>query len=197
MPGTMTPEPEPVEQVNAAAFPAASTTEMCVVPPYGAGSSRLGARSTIRCHRVFEARVTEQLARQPAAAETGQEAVVTRACLLTHHLDQRCDRADTLGACTRQPLEQRQAVEDQDAAGGRRRVRDDLVAAEAHAQWPSPHDAVGGEIVARQVPAAVGHRAHDRLRELAAVQGGSAFAGDLLERVAEIRKPELIPRDEP
>ena len=31
-PGTITPEPEPVEAVSDAAFPRASTTEMCVVP---------------------------------------------------------------------------------------------------------------------------------------------------------------------
>ena len=33
VPGTTTPEPEPVDAESEAALPAASTTEMCVVPP--------------------------------------------------------------------------------------------------------------------------------------------------------------------
>ena len=39
VPGTITPEPEPVEVDSAAAFPSPSTAETCVVPPGEASSS--------------------------------------------------------------------------------------------------------------------------------------------------------------
>ena len=45
VPGTITPEPEPVEDETDAAFPSASTTETWVVPPCGACS---GAPGTTR-----------------------------------------------------------------------------------------------------------------------------------------------------
>ena len=38
VPGTMTPEPAPVDAVSDAAFPRSSTTEMCVVPGAPAAS---------------------------------------------------------------------------------------------------------------------------------------------------------------
>ena len=52
VPGTITPEPEPVEDESDAAVPSASTTETCVVPA-GAGSDdarrpRLHARQAAR-----------------------------------------------------------------------------------------------------------------------------------------------------
>jgi hypothetical protein len=49
VPGTITPEPAPVDAVSDAAFPRSSTTEMCVVPgaPEGsAGASRCAMRSS-------------------------------------------------------------------------------------------------------------------------------------------------------
>ena len=47
VPGTITPEPEPVEAVSEAAFPSSSTAEMCVVPCTDSGG-RLRRRRTAR-----------------------------------------------------------------------------------------------------------------------------------------------------
>ena len=65
VPGTITPEPEPVETVSAAALPCSSTTEMCVVP-VGDGPSDAGSRARIRSSPSRTAPVAwRRLARPP------------------------------------------------------------------------------------------------------------------------------------
>ena len=49
VPGTITPEPEPVDAVSEAAFPRSSTTEMWVVPGEPARSCARPSRRSIRC----------------------------------------------------------------------------------------------------------------------------------------------------
>ena len=67
VPGTITPEPEPVDEDSEAALPSASTAETCVVPPAGACSARPAAPAAIRAARRGERVVGEQLLCQPAA----------------------------------------------------------------------------------------------------------------------------------
>ena len=53
VPGTITPEPEPVDDESDAALPSASTTETCVVPPAGACSGApAAARRSARAPRA-------------------------------------------------------------------------------------------------------------------------------------------------
>src|SRR5581483_4634392 len=94
-------------------------------------------------------------------------------------------------------VEQRQAEGDQDAARRRRRVRDDLVAAEAGADRAAPDDPVAGEVLEREVPAALPRGGRERPRPLAAVERGGAPARDRLERVGELREAQRVPGDEP
>ena len=74
VPGTMTPEPEPVDAESDAALPSASTAEMCVVPPGDARSA--GARSALRRRRSpgGERVLGEQAPSEPAAVELAREA---------------------------------------------------------------------------------------------------------------------------
>ena len=68
--GTITPEPEPVEADSDAALPSASTTEMCVVPPGGAGSATPASRRSIRAERrARRSPRREQRAGEPAAVQ--------------------------------------------------------------------------------------------------------------------------------
>ena len=69
VPGTITPEPEPVEVESDAALPSASTTETCVVPPGGAGSGDAAqvARAIRRAPRELAS--AKQPRGEPAAVE--------------------------------------------------------------------------------------------------------------------------------
>ena len=198
VPGTMTPEPEPVEHVSAAAFPAASTTEMCVVPPYGRG---LGdARRPRGDPRHARPRGARRRA-APAPARRGGDLRGTgrRAHASARASPRPAPRPHRRGAVVRprarQALEQRQAVEDQNAAGRGRRVRDDLVPAVPHAQRPPPDDAIGREIL--RASGCRRRRATVRTiasRELAAVQRRGALARRSAracrrDRVAGARRP--------
>src|SRR5919198_938374 len=81
VPGTITPEPEPVEVEHDAALPSASTAETCVVPPTGA-----------------------------AAVEVAREPRASRPCLLAHHLDQRRQPVGAARAADPDPVEQLEPV---------------------------------------------------------------------------------------
>ena len=90
MPGTITPEPEPVDDESDAALPSASTAETCVVPPAGAGSGRpavvgdggrLGERSSERSRCA-----------SPPRWSASRERVVADARLFAHHLREGRDR---------------------------------------------------------------------------------------------------------
>jgi hypothetical protein len=48
VPGTITPDPDPLDAVNEAALPLASTAEMCVVPGAPTGSGLPASRASIR-----------------------------------------------------------------------------------------------------------------------------------------------------
>ena len=91
VPGTITPEPEPVDDESDAAFPSASTAETCVVPPAGVVLLRPRAVGDAR-GRLGQRVVGEQPLGEPAAVERLGERVVADARLLAHHLDERPDR---------------------------------------------------------------------------------------------------------
>ena len=56
VPGTITPEPAPVETVSEAALPSASTTEIWVVRDGSTGSGMIGGRSSMRRAAASETR---------------------------------------------------------------------------------------------------------------------------------------------
>ena len=128
VPGTITPEPEPVEAVSEAAFPCASTTEMCVVPrsAVSAAPSRPAPHPPERGADVLG---RAEPAREPAAVEVAREAVLARAALLAHHLGEPRDRVRRFPPARSGPSasSSREPVADQHAARRRRRVRDELV----------------------------------------------------------------------
>jgi len=120
-----------------------------------------------------------------------------RPCLLAHDLDDRADRlrgADALGA---DPLEQLESVRDQHAARGGWGIRHERVPAKGALHGPPPDHAIRGEVVERELAAALAHHGDDRAREFAAVQSGRAAARDRLQRVPELRHPEHVTRHEP
>ena len=74
VPGTITPEPEPVDADSEAALPEASTTEMCVVPP---GERRLGCTALVRLdapERRPHVPLGEEVRGEPATLQPGREA---------------------------------------------------------------------------------------------------------------------------
>ena len=193
VPGTITPEPEPVDDESDAAVPSESTTDTWVVPA-GAGSTSPGAPASIRAEAACDPLAGEQPPREPAAVQAAREALFAHARLLAHHLDERRDRLGAARRAVPGPREQRQAVGDQDPARRRRRIRDHLVPEIADAHRAAPGDAVVREIALGDRAAALAHRAHDRPRELAAIERRRALRGDLLERAAEIGQPQRVAR---
>src|SRR6478609_1763042 len=87
VPGTITPEPEPVEVESDAAFPSASTAETCVVPPAPAGEAILDARAP-----GAQLGGRQQARGETTAMERAREVDPAGARLLAHHLDERGDR---------------------------------------------------------------------------------------------------------
>jgi hypothetical protein len=109
----------------------------------------------------------EQL-RETAAAQRAVETVLARPGLLAHHARERVDRLGRPGRTGR--VEEAEPVRDQDAAGARGRVREELRAAEHPADGTTPHDAVLSEVAPRDAPAAAPDVRDDRARELAAIE---------------------------
>ena len=81
-----------------------------------------------------------------------------------------------------QPVEDAERERDQQAAGGRRRVRDELRSAVGRAHGPALDDAVGGEILLGHRPASLPDRRAHAARELAAVEDVGALRRQPLER---------------
>ena len=74
MPGTITPEWQPFDDVKAQALPSASTTEMCVVPSVGRDGRRRRRRALER-RRHRRAAAADRLVREhvPGQAAAVQE----------------------------------------------------------------------------------------------------------------------------
>ena len=185
VPGTTTPEPEPVEAVQEAALPSASTTEICVVA------------APIALDRVRELLVAVQPARQPSTVQIAPETRAAHAVLLAHDLDQPGDRLRASRRAARaEPVDHPQAVADQDAAGRGGRVRLELVPAEDGADGAAPDDAVLLEIAQRDRAAVLADVGGDRARQLAPVDRARAVLGELLQGVREVALDEPLARDQ-
>ena len=196
VPGTITPEPEPVEAVSDAAFPAASTTEMCVVPrsPCSGTPAQAGTDAAQRRPHVL---LPVEAPREPAAVELRREAALAGAPLLAHHLGEpRHRRRRALRLRRAERVDEPQPVADQDAARRGRRVGDELVPAEPSPHRPPPHHAERGEICTGDSSALCAQVADDLLPERAAVDRGRALAGELLERRPEVVQDEAVARAE-
>ena len=114
VPGTMTPEPAPVDAVSEAAFPRSSTTEMCVVPGAPACSRARAAPLSIRFSAARIDLVRAQATGQSAAMEVAGEAALPRAGRLAHDLDERLDRLRAPGRpADAEPVEEGQRVADE------------------------------------------------------------------------------------
>ena len=98
VPGTITPEPEPVDEESDAALPSSSTAETCVVPPAGACSARPGSEASIRGTAAASDVLRQKLLREPAAVEPRRERLGACARLLAHHLGERRDRLGEPGS---------------------------------------------------------------------------------------------------
>ena len=86
VPGTITPEPEPVDDESDAAFPSESMADTCVVPA-GAGSTTPGLLPPMRAS-PRDALRREEPAGEPTAVQPGREPLFADPRLLAHHLDE-------------------------------------------------------------------------------------------------------------
>ena len=193
VPGTITPEPEPVEAVSDAALPLPSTTEMWVVPRCSSGSRR-----RIRCAVSRRASLVEEPAGEAAAVELTREGAAAGRLLLAHQLDELRDRLSAPGRPSRaaEPVEQPGAEADQHAARRRRGIRLEVVPEEARADRLAPDHAVLGEVAQREVAAVLAHVPYERAGELAAVEVVRARVGQALERPGEVGHHEAVAGDE-
>ena len=114
VPGTMTPEPAPVDAVSEAAFPRSSTTEICVVPGARGLLSRAGGAALDSLQRGLNRFVGVQATGQSTAMEVAGEAALPRAGRLAHDLDERLDRLRAPGRpADAKPVEEGQRVADE------------------------------------------------------------------------------------
>ena len=174
VPGTITPEPDPVDVESDAAFP-----------------SRVDHRDVRRAAGRRRSDCTGSAPRSPGAAprptrraaaaaspprwSASREAAARARALLPHHLGERSDASARARPPVAAALEQREPVRDQHAARRRRRVRDRRRA--RGTTHDRPRQTTGsGEVVERQLAAAVAHRRDDRPRPLAAVERRRAAA---------------------
>ena len=95
-----------------------------------------------------------------------------------------------------EPVDHPQAVADQHAAGRRRRVRLELVPAEAGADGTAPDDAVLLEIAQRDRAAALANVRGDCAGHLASVDRARPVLGEPLQRVRELALDEPLAGDQ-
>ena len=104
-----------------------------------------------------------------------------------HRADDRGDRRRP-----RRTLEQGERVREQDAARARRRVGQHRLAAVGDADRLTLDGRVGGEVGAREHPAALGHPVAHRRGDVAGVERRRPFGGEPLERVGQRGVPEHV-----
>ena len=103
-----------------------------------------------------------------------------------HRLDHEMHAARIVGRKIRIAFEDVEDLDQDRAAGRRRRHRHDVVAAIAAAQRLPVDRLIGLEIVRRHQAAGGAHGGHDFLRDRALVEGPRSVAGDGGERVGEV-----------
>ena len=178
VPGTMTPEQEPFEQVTVAQPPRSSSTHRWVVEPSRDDTS-VGCR--------LERLAGHELLQVALGVQTLQELLGARPVGLVHHLDERAQVPGPADA-----LEQVERVSDQDPAGRRRRVREDLAAAVARAGRLARDRRVRVQVGARQQAAALEHVVAHRRGHVAGVEEVRTLGAEPLEQVGELRQPDRV-----
>ena len=169
--------------VSEAALPTRSTAEMCVVPRAAGGSATAGAVA-IRSRAAAIARSPSSCVAQAAAVEVGRPPRLTRSRLLAQDLDELRHRSRRARRPRRQPVEQLQSVGDEDPAGRRRRVGEELVPVEGGTDRPPADDAVGAQVVAGDRAAARPDVLDEPPAELALVEGRGARSRARTSRVS-------------
>ena len=197
MPGTITPEPEPIDAVSDAAFPRSSTTEMWVVPgePAARAPAPLAARSRSRAAPRLASEYS--LSGEPAAVEVAAEA----ACRARD-----CSRITSTSASIAWALPGRRSRRDGRGATGRSRSGSRPRTAAGWTRTRGPRTARGSgrrqitrysaRSSSRDQAAVRGRWLHDRPAELAAVELARTALREPLERGREIghddRSPAVI-----
>ena len=175
VPGTSTPEPEPLEQVTLAHIP--SLVEDRDV---GGRAEQVGG-GEVEAGRVEQARL------QALAVERLGELLAAGAVGGAHRGDQ------LLGpALLAEPLEQAEAEGDQDPARGRRRVGQHLGAAERGPDRPARDRLVGGQVRGPERAAVLEDELAQRRGDLAAVERLGAFRAEAFQRLRQLREAELV-----
>ena len=188
VPGTKTPEPQPVEEESEAALPRPSRTLTCVVDGRPRGSlaaerpSRASMRPTASATRSSESSLRARPPRWSAATNAP-----SRAAAASRAISASVESAAGLPGrpADAHAVEQPQRVGDQDSARRRRRVRHHLVASIGDAHRTSLDDPVGGEVLLRDPPAASADCGDQPPGQLPVVESVRAAGGDPLERGRE------------
>ena len=183
VPGTTTPEPQPVEQVSEAAFPSASSTLMWVVQGDCEGQLALAACATWPFSAAASTLRTAP-PRYSARSNAGVRcAFAERSAAAIRASEARSERA----AQGRAGGEHGERVRDQRAARGRRRVGHERAPAVRERQRAAADRPVGGEVGGGQAAAGGGLVRDQGVRGLAVGELAGAVRGDALERVGERR----------
>ena len=122
-----------------------------------------------------------------AAVEVGHEARAPQPGGFSHRLGGEDDRLSAPGRRQRaEPVEDAERERDQEAAGRRRRVGDELGAAVGGADGPAPDDSIAGEVGLGHRSSALSHGLARAAGELTAVEGGRSFGRQPFERPGEV-----------
>jgi hypothetical protein len=174
VPGTITPEPQPVEAEREAALPAASTTD--------------GASGTRPPGGRLDGRIGKQAVGKTAPIEVALESRPASERRLAHYLCERGHRFDAAGRPGRaETVEDPKRERDEDSARRWRGIGDELERAVGSADRAAPDDAVLGQVLLRKQPAALAHGSTERTGERPPVEGDRTLGREQVECVREIR----------
>ena len=167
VPGTTTPELLPFVQVTEHARPSPSRTETCVVEP------RFAARKR---------------SRKPGSPRPAVNSVVRSAW--TSSITPTSSAARRLAR--RGGVEPREREREQDAAGGRRRVREDAPPAVGGVHRLARDRRVGGEVARAELTAPAAHVRGDGRGEVAGVERRAAVTAEPLDRLRQLVARERL-----
>ena len=194
VPGTITPEPEPVDEESDAAFPCSSTAETCVVPPAGVCSARPGSDASIR--RTAAASGSSErscCASPPRWSRVANGSARARVCSrITSASEASASAVPGSPPRTRSSSASPYAIRMPPDDGGGFEITS--CSRYADANRPAPDDPVRREIVRRQLPAACGDGPGGLARQVAAVEDVGALGGDARQRLAEVGQPQHVAR---
>ncbi len=116
--------------------------------------------------------------------------------LLPHHARKRVDCLGGAGLADAELLQQRQSVRDQHTAARRRRVGEELLAAEARPHRAAANDAIFREVALGEAASACAEVLDDRCAELPRVELGGAPVGEQLQRLREVVLDQRVAGDQ-